>query len=433
MRSKSAKRNYTSARDRAQKQSQGYEATYLKVPEGMTMFKPKAGTMLLDILPFIAGGGNPWAEEGAIHWERTIHVHRGIGANEDTYICPRMTSKKRCPVCEDRARLAKTAEDEDEEQLVKDLAPKQRNLYIIKNLKEPDKGLDGMQLWDISYHLFGKVLDARLRSADEDDEWDKFFYLEEGLSLRVGFAEKSFAGHTFLETESIDFKPRKEQYDEEQLNASPCLDDIVVELTYDELRKIYLLKSDDDDDEEDDKPAKAGKKASSKRPAKELDDEDDDEEEELDEEDEEEEEVKKPLKKSTDSKASKGSSPSSKKRSEPEEEPDEDDEEIDEEEEDESEGDEEDDSEGEDEDEDEEEEERPRIKTKDEEDEELEDEDDDEEEVKKPAKKPVKPSGKPSAPPVKSKKASKDEEEDEDWDDFEDDEEEEEKPVKKKK
>lgn len=257
---KKKERKYTSARDRAEKQSSGFSASYLKVPDDVQIFKPKAGPHLLDILPFVAGTGNPWADEGNIHWERTYYAHRGIGANGDTYICPRMTAKEPCPVCEHRLKVMKEG-DEDNEDLIRDLAPKQRQLFKVRNLKDPDKGT---QLWDISYFLFGKVMDARLRNSDEEDEWDKFFFLEDGLTLKIGFAEKSFGGSTFYEVETIDFKPRKTDYDDDILDEF-CLDDILLVPTYKTLKEVFMEaksgpKDKDDDDDEDDPPVKKKRK-----------------------------------------------------------------------------------------------------------------------------------------------------------------------------
>ena len=362
-------RRYTSARKRAEQQKTGFESTYLKIPEGMQMFKPKAGTMLLDIIPFVAGKGNPWAEEGSIHWERTIWTHRGIGANSDTYICPRMTSKKRCPICEARAKLMKTAEDEEDEQMVKDLAPKQRQLFLLKNLKEPDKGI---QLWDISYHLFGKVLDARLRNSDEDDNWDKFFFLEDGYTLRVGFAEESFGGHAFFKAETIDFKPRKTPYEEDILDEVPSLDGMVSELEYDKLKKILLQveadKEEEDDDEEEDEPKGKSSAKSSKSSRRSSDDEEDDEDDEdEDDEEDDDEEAKSSTK-----------SPSRSRHSS--------------------------DVDDEEEDDDEEDDEEPKGKSK---------------------------SGKSSRDSSEKKQSKDDDDDDEDWDDFDDEDEEEKKSSKK--
>lgn len=258
---------YTNAREQADKQSSGLSATFLKMPEGAVMFKPKAGTMLLDILPFVAGEGNPNADAGAWHWERTFWVHRSVGVNQDWYLCPAKNYKRRCPICEHRLKLMKEADDENEE-LIKSLSPSQRQLFNVINLKDPDKGI---QLWEISHHCFGKTLYSTLRAADEGDEWEKFFFLDDGLTLRVSFVEDSFGGVSFMKAERIDFKVRREQYDDEKIKETYRLDKLLIEPSYEELKKVYLsAESDDDDDEppkkkrvvddDDDEPPKARKR-----------------------------------------------------------------------------------------------------------------------------------------------------------------------------
>lgn len=287
-RSSKHERRYTNARERAQKQSMGFTAPYLKLPPDAKMFKAKAGsTMLLDIVPYVAGKGNPWAEEGATHYERTFYVHRGVGANNDSFLCPRMTKKGlRCPVCEFRMQLMKDAE-EGKEEMIKDLAPKQRQLFNVINRKDPEAGV---QLWDFSYHNFGKMLDARLRNSDEDEEWEKFFFLEGGFTLRVGFAEKSFGGHAFPDAESIDFKPR-EDLDEDIMEQVYDLDSLLVIPEYDELKKTFLEASPDkekdtDDDDDDDAPkSKRGVKPAKSKKDDDDDDTDDDDDDAKDEDD----------------------------------------------------------------------------------------------------------------------------------------------------
>lgn len=258
------------------------------------MFKPKAGTYLLDILPYAAGKGNPWADEGALHWERTYYIHRDVGANGEWKVCPRMTSKKPCPICDARAKLMKKG-DADED-LIKSLAPKQRQLFNVINLKEPDKGV---QLWDFSYHCFGKALDAELRNADEDDGWEKFFFLEDGFTLKVVFGENSAGGYSYLDAESIHFKPRKEDYGEDILESVHCLDDLLILNSYEDLKKDFLEADEDEDEDEEDEDTKP--KARGTKP-KSSDDEDEDEEEEDAEDSDEDEEDEKPTKKSKKSK-----------------------------------------------------------------------------------------------------------------------------------
>jgi len=389
-RAKSKKRNYTSARERADKQNAGFTSSYLKIPEGMQMFKPKAQTFLLDIMPYVAGEGNEFAQPGAIHWERTYYAHKRVGANGDAYLCPRRNANKKCPICEYRSKLQAKGDDQDEK-LIQDLAPKQRQLFIVKNLKDPERG---NQLFDISFHLFGKTLDTRIRNSDEEDEWDKFFFAEDGLTLRVGFGEKSFAGVTYYEAETIDFKPRKNQYEDDVIDEMPCLDDMLIVPSYDDLKSIFLESTptkakakeeeedDEDDDEEEAPPVKKKAPAKKKKPAPVEDDEDDDE-------DDDEEEDLPPVKK---------------KKSAPKD----DDEDWDDF----------------DEDEDEEEDEpapkkkpakkksKPAPVEEDDDEDDWDDEDEDEEPAPKPKKKPAKKTAKKKPAPVED-----DEDDDDDWDD----------------
>jgi hypothetical protein len=394
----SKQKKYTNARQRAETAAMGMGSTAIRVPEGVRLFKPKAGTTLIDIIPYTAGSGNPFAEEGVFHWERTYYAHRGIGANSDTYVCPRLTSKKPCPICEYRQTLMK-AGGADNEALVKDIAPKQRQLFNLINLKDPERGV---QLWDISYHLFGKFLDARLRSSDEDEGWDTFFYSEGGMTLRVSFADKTFGAHAYVEAESIDFKPRKADYDDDISEQAAVLDDLLIELGYDELKKIFLQApepkaakkaakvDDDDDDEEDEKPSRSAAKKPSRKPAPVEDDEEEDEEDE--------DETPAPKKRETKPAKEKPAA-----RFPRDKDPD-DDEDLD--------------------DDEDEEDEAPAPKKKikkpappEDDDEDLEDEDEEE----------------APAPKKSVKKAAPAEEEDDDWDDFDEDEDEDEDPAPKKK
>jgi hypothetical protein len=395
----SKQKKYTNARQRAETAAMGMGSTAIRVPEGVRLFKPKAGTTLIDIIPYTAGSGNPFAEEGVFHWERTYYAHRGIGANSDTYVCPRLTSKKPCPICEYRQTLMK-AGGADNEALVKDIAPKQRQLFNLINLKDPERGV---QLWDISYHLFGKFLDARLRSSDEDEGWDTFFYSEGGMTLRVSFADRTFGAHAYVEAESIDFKPRKADYDDDISEQAAVLDDLLIELGYDDLKKIFLqapepkaakkgakVDDDDDDDEEDEKPSRSAAKKPSRKPAPVEDDEEEDEEDE--------DETPAPKKRETRPAKEKPAA-----RFPRDKDPD-DDEDLD--------------------DEEDEEDEAPAPKKKakkpappEDDDEDLDDEDEEE----------------TPAPKKSVKKAAPAEEEDDDWDDFDEDEDEDEDPAPKKK
>ncbi len=257
------KASYT---ERAEKHESGFSGTSFKLPEDVSLFTfKKEGSYKIDILPYTTGKGNPFAQEkGLSYCERTFYVHRGVGPDEKSYCCLRKCFNKACPICDDRARLAKkTDSDED---LIKALAPKERQLWVIYNRTSDKDKEKGVQVLESSFWLFGKQLDAKIKNSDEDDGYRDFWDAEKGLTLRLGVEEEKNGGYTFYKVTDIEFKPRVKELDEELVNHGICLDELLVEMEYDDLKKIYL-QTEEDDDDDDDKP----KKKSSKK-----DDDDDD-------------------------------------------------------------------------------------------------------------------------------------------------------------
>lgn len=264
-------RKKVSARQRVENHQSGFGASYLRLPDGVSFFKvDKAGIRIVDVMPFITKIDSKYAEAGDPYFEKTFWAHRNIGPNQDMVICPAKTAGKRCPICEHRAKLSQSPDGDED--LIADLAPKERQIWLLRDLKEPSKGL---LLWDVSYHLFGKLLESRLANAeDEDDNWDAFADLEDGSTLRLTFVDETFAGRTYQKCTSIDFKPRKVQYDADDIDGHPCLDDMLVIKSYEELKKL-LLQVDDtsEDDEEEDEPTPKKRSAKASKPA--VDDDDD--------------------------------------------------------------------------------------------------------------------------------------------------------------
>ena len=255
---KSRERRVTSARRRVNEHVVGISTTSMNLPEGVSILQiKKAGTYRLDVIPYEVGDGNPFAKKGELHYERTYYVHRGIGPENSSYVCLSKTFKKPCPICEFRAKEARNPEADEE--LIKNLAPKERQLFNVIDLSDPDKGV---QLMEYSYHLFGKALDAKVRGGD-DNEYDLFADLEQGLTVKVVFEEEKGAGYVYYKASDIEMKPRKKPYDESILEATTCLDGVPKEVKYADLKKIFLQteesadEDDTDTDEEDDKSKKA--------------------------------------------------------------------------------------------------------------------------------------------------------------------------------
>ena len=309
------KKRHKTARENARRRAQerhdsGSNYSCIKLPEGVKFFSTgKGGVKRFDIVGYtVSVDHNPYADNGDYHYERTFFVHRGIGPNRETVICLAKTFKKKCPICEHRAELARKNADED---VIKELAPKERQLYNVIDLQDRDAGV---KVWDVSYFLFGRKLDAEIRNADEDDDFDTFADLENGKTLKVSMEEKSLGGRSFCEAESINFKDRREDYDEDLEVVD--LDKALQPLPYDELKKMLIDDEDVEVEEEEEEAPKKKRKTRSKKPDPEPEEDEDEEEEpeeaeeaeeeeESDGEEEEEEEEEKPKKKAKKKKATK--------------------------------------------------------------------------------------------------------------------------------
>jgi hypothetical protein len=107
-------RRYTSARKRAESH-RTFDRTKINVGRDVSLFAPnKEGMKRVDILAYEVGKGNPEADEGDLHYERTFYVHRRIGSDNNDYVCPNKTAGKKCPICEYRNKL-RMDPDADEE------------------------------------------------------------------------------------------------------------------------------------------------------------------------------------------------------------------------------------------------------------------------------------------------------------------------------
>ena len=188
--------------------------------------------ILIDILPYVTSN-NPEVDAGETWYQRTVFVHYNVGIQESSRLCPK-TIGKPCPICNYAKELAKNKDADKEE--IKALRPKERELFNVIDLNEPDKGV---QLWEISFHNFGKQLEEEIREGD--DAWAGFSDLEGGMSLQVRFSKESFqGGNPFLKASRIDFIERDGDYEDSTLEGVFDLDNILVVWDYEDLEKEFF-------------------------------------------------------------------------------------------------------------------------------------------------------------------------------------------------
>src|SRR5690606_17628626 len=101
---KERERRKSTARRRAEEKTSGFSTTTLNLPEGMSFFEFKPGVHTVDVIPYTVKkgkhtpGGNPYAEEGELHYERTYYMYRSVGPEEKPYVCLAKTFGKPDPI-----------------------------------------------------------------------------------------------------------------------------------------------------------------------------------------------------------------------------------------------------------------------------------------------------------------------------------------------
>jgi len=252
------RREKVSARRAVEQSRVGGGSLYLKIPSGLGVFQVKSGRFRFDFMSYTVGKGNPSADEGQDFYERTFWIHKGIGPDNEWHLCASKTLKKKCPVCEYRARLASSPDSDPDLELA--LAPKKRQLWLVKDLANADQGF---QLWEYSFHSFGRDLYQKIDAAEDEDNYEFFADPEEGMTVRAAFAQSDRG--KWQDLVDIEFRPRKVQYEEDLISEMPCLDEMLVETPYDRLKSLLLEADEEDDEDELQEPPKKIRKKKEKK------------------------------------------------------------------------------------------------------------------------------------------------------------------------
>lgn len=228
----------------------GGGSEYLVIPQGFKMYTMKEDQPIsvLDFIPYeVTDKKHPErnpkagiAVEGSQWWRRGYKLHRNIGAEKKAYVCLKSFGKS-CPICEAQEELW----DVDKDAAV-ELYPKDRFLYVVIPLESKDHD-EVPHVFDMSFHTFQKQINKKL-DIPKYEKYEDFMDLEEGATLEIEWNWKQLGKYLYPEAGSIMFQKR-DPYDENILDEVPNLDDCLVELSYDELRDVYLANTAGHDDE----------------------------------------------------------------------------------------------------------------------------------------------------------------------------------------
>ena len=228
----------SAARRRLERHTEGNKGSgsrVINLPEGVEFLQVKdAAVRRFDILGYdVTEKHSPFSHVGETSFERTYYQHANLGPDgKGRTICLKETFGERCPVCEFVATLS--WDNEADKAVRTSMRAKERQLFNVYDVADGEKGV---QVWDVSFHLFGKVLDAKLAIADPEDGVDDFCDLgmEKGKTIKIGFNEKSNKTYKFYEAASIDFKNRTVDHTKtEVVNLDKCIG----HPTYDEVKAI---------------------------------------------------------------------------------------------------------------------------------------------------------------------------------------------------
>lgn len=237
--------------------TQATQYGHLKLPRNVSVFKEEPGSRVrLDILPYVVtdenhpdrDDENGIALPGELWYKRPYKLHRGVGVENASVVCPTSFGKP-CPICEYRARLLKEGGDKA---TIAALKPSLRNLYVVVP-KDSKTYEEKPHIWDISQFLFQNQLNEEI---EENEDYAVFPDLEEGLTLRIRFSEETFQKNKYASTSRIDFEERDEPYDEIILKEVPNLDEVLDVLPYSKIEALFFgtelnVYEDEDEDEEE--------------------------------------------------------------------------------------------------------------------------------------------------------------------------------------
>ena len=216
----------------------------LRSDANVTIWRPKDGSHIIDIIPYIVGKNNVEGDKPGkgLHYTFRYFVHKSVGPNNDWHICPARTWGEDCPICEYRQKLIDKGEDWDS--VIKPLFPRSRNIY---NVVCYDRGEEkkGVQVWDISNHYFEKHILTLSKKPARSGKAEKnilFFDEEEGKSITFTI-EPAQGKDDYPEYVGHAFDERDYKISDEILDAAHCLDELIVRPNYQDLEKAFFGKS----------------------------------------------------------------------------------------------------------------------------------------------------------------------------------------------
>jgi hypothetical protein len=241
-------------------ETSGESSGHLHLPADVKLFKLKqTGNVKIDIIPYVVGKGNPHADEGMEHFERTFYIHSNLGPDgRETAVCNYKTFNKRCLFCEEMNRLRNNGVQWDDR---KGLNFKMRHLFRVIDYANKDARI---QVWETGHtKTFGEQLQHKISAVEE---YENFSELSGGMSLILGVVEDSFNGNKYNKVGNIELVKRKFDYPESMLEEEPNLDQCIRPISDKDAMRLLSPGVEEDTTEDDDDAPPVRTKAKTRPP-----------------------------------------------------------------------------------------------------------------------------------------------------------------------
>lgn len=240
------------ARRRRERENIGGSDKYkvLDLPEGITLYKP--GTeefdFRIDMLEWVATAKHPDVildaknsdikdkiKPGDIVNTLTFHVHRNIGPEGKTVVCPKRTFGHKCPICEHQVEVAEENGNNWKANAVKALYPSERVAIYLVDLE----GENTTQVYETGPSVFMEELEKAQARYEKKHGTMDYSSLTDGYTLEGYTSKKPLpSGGNYLQFGGFEFEKRKKQYGDKMYDELEPLENFLIVKSYEELSAI---------------------------------------------------------------------------------------------------------------------------------------------------------------------------------------------------
>jgi len=168
------------------------------------VLEPKANTTsIISVIPYLVKEKyHPQRiPAGTLWYKRPFKVHRNMGIGDDarTLVCPKSFNPRNdCAPCRDVAEMVK--DWDANEDAIRAIKASQRELMLLYNHDDSK-----IQLLNISYFLFGQLLDERIDNPPSQDCIGFWLDGDDGMALKVRWTSQKAGKFEFIKAAIIDF------------------------------------------------------------------------------------------------------------------------------------------------------------------------------------------------------------------------------------